>query len=345
MPKAPTSAIGLDLGRYALKSVLIQRKGADRFILTHYASLPVTEPPDSPEVLGRQLKALLKKMGGSAKAYAVAVSSPDSLIRIIEQPETPPDILREALRLNGMALLNQDCKEFVLDCDNIPTAESSLEPERHNRKRYLVGGLPRTQVSTLHQTLESQVGLVDALQLAPICALNAFEFAFPEVYNTQAFFLVEIGHINSTVMVGVKRELVLVRTIDFGGKALLEALMGLSGESEDLVFKALEQDDEVMVEYTRVAVNALVREIQSSIGFLEHRHEETISKVFVSGGASKSQTLLKVLGEELQLPCESWSAAAKCESTLSANRAASLIHEELDLNVACGAATELLKGI
>jgi Tfp pilus assembly PilM family ATPase len=92
-------------------------------------------------------------------------------------------------------------------------------------------------------------------------------------------------------------------------------------------------------------VNALVREIQSSIGFLEHRHEETISKVFVSGGASKSQTLLKVLGEELQLPCESWSAAAKCESTLSANRAASLIHEELDLNVACGAATELLKGI
>jgi type IV pilus assembly protein PilM len=345
MPKAPTSAIGLDLGRYALKSVLIQRKGADRFVLTNYASLPVTEAPESAEVLGRQLKTLLKTMGGSAKAYGVAVSSPESLIRIIEQPETPPDILREALRLNGMALLNQDCKEFVLDCDNIPTSESSLEPERNNRKRYLVGGLPRNQVSMLQQTLEAQVGLVDALQLAPICALNAFEFTFPEVFSTQAFFLVEIGHINSTVMVGVKRELVLVRTIDFGGKALMEALMGLSGESQELVFTALEQDDEVMVEYTRVAVNALVREIQSSIGFLEHRHEETISKVFISGGASKSQTLLKVLGEELQLPCESWSAVAKCESTLSANRAASLIHEELDLNVACGAATEILKGI
>jgi type IV pilus assembly protein PilM len=344
MPKAPTSAIGLDLGRYALKSVLIQRKGADRFILTHYASVPVTEPPESAEVLGQQLKTLLKTMGGSAKAYGVAVSSPDSLIRIIEQPETPPDILRDALRLNGMALLNQDCKEFVLDCDDIPTSESSLEPN-HNRKRYLVGGLPRTQVSMLRQMLDSQVGLVDTLQLAPICALNAFEFAFPLVFNTQAFFLVEIGHVNSTVMVGVKRELVLVRTIDFGGKALLEALTGLSGESQEMVFKALEQEDEVMVEYTRVAVNALVREIQSSIGFLEHRHEETISKVFISGGASKSQTLLKVLGEELELPCESWSAAAKCESMLPANRAASLIHEELDLNVACGAATELLKGI
>jgi len=345
MPKAPTSAIGLDLGRYSLKSVLIQRKGGDRYILTHYASLPVSEPPESAEVLGQQLKTLLKKMGGSAKAYGVAVSSPDSIIRIIEQPVTPPNILREALRLNGMALLNQDCKEFVLDCDNIPTSESSLEPDKNNRKRYLVGGLPRTQVSMLYDTLASQAASVDTLQLAPICALNAFEFAFPAVFNTQAFFLVEIGHVNSTVMVGVKRELVLVRTIDFGGKALIEALTGLSGESQELVFNALAQEDEVMVEYTRVAVNALVREIQSSIGFLEHRHEETISKVFVSGGAAKSQALLKVLGEELELPCESWSAVAKCESTLPANRAASLIHEELDLNVACGAATELLKGI
>jgi Tfp pilus assembly PilM family ATPase len=345
MPKAPTSAIGLDLGRYALKSVLIQRKGSDRFILTHFASLPVTEPPESVEVLGQQVKALLKAMGGSAKAYGVAVSSPDSLIRIIEQPETPPDILRDALRLNGMALLNQDTKEFVLDCDEIPASESSLEPGQANRKRYLVGGLPRTQVSMLRQTLDAQVGLVDVLQLAPICALNAFEFTFPSVFNTQAFFLVEIGHLNSTVMVGVKRELVLVRTIDFGGKALMEALTGLSGESEELVFKALEQEDEVMVEYTRVAVNALVREIQSSIGFLEHRHEETVHKVFVSGGASKSQTLLKVLGEELELPCESWSAVSKCESTLPASRAASLSNAELDLNVACGVATEILKGI
>jgi Tfp pilus assembly PilM family ATPase len=345
MPKAPTSAIGLDLGRYALKSVLIQRKGNDRFLLTHYASVPVTEPPETAEALGRQLKALLKAMGGTAKSYGVAISSPESLIRIIEQPETPPDILRDALRLNGMALLNQDCKEFVLDCDEIPASTSSLEPGQTNRKKYLVGGLPRTQVSMLKETLDSHVGMVDALQLAPICALNAFEFAFPTIFNTQAFFLVEIGHVNSTVMVGVKRELVLVRTIDFGGKALMEALTGLSGESEDMVFKALEQEDEVMVEYTRVAVNALVREIQSSIGFLEHRHEETISKVFISGGASKSQSLLKVLGEELEIPCESWSAVSKCESALPANRTASLVQEELDLNVACGVATELLKGI
>ena len=110
------------------------------------------------------------------------------------------------------------------------------------------------------------------------------------------------------------------------------------------MLQALEQEDEVMVEYSRVALAALLREIQNSIGFLEHRHEETISRIHVSGGPAKSPTLLKVLSEELGLPCEAWSAVSKCESALPANRAEAFAAEALDLNVACGAAAELLKG-
>jgi Tfp pilus assembly PilM family ATPase len=207
-----------------------------------------------------------------------------------------------------------------------------------------VGGLPRAQVSVVGSAVEHSGPGVGALQLAPICAFNAFEFAYPEVFNEQAFFLVDIGHNASTVMVGSKRELILVRSIDCGGKALVEALMGLSGEGREAVLQALDQEDEVMVEYSRVALAALIREIQNSIGFLEHRHEETIHRIYVSGGPAKSQTLLKVLSEELALPCEAWSAVSKCESALPANRAEAFAAEALDLNVACGAAAELLKG-
>jgi Tfp pilus assembly PilM family ATPase len=335
--------IGVDLGRYSLKSVLLQKKSGNRIVLTHYASQAFDEPADSAEKLGRHLKTLFKTMGGSAKACAIGVSSADALIRIIEQPETPVEILRDALRLNGMALLNQDCKAFVLDCDRIPTNENSTEPDAAGRKRYLVGGLPRTTVALVGSAVEQAGHDVTAMQLAPICAFNAFEFAYADVFNHQAFFLVDIGHTSSTVMVGVKRELILVRTIEFGGKALVEALVGLSGEGRQAVFQALEEEDEVMVEYTRVALNALVREIQNSIGFLEHRREETIGKIYVSGGPAKSQTLLKILAEELHLPCESWSAAAHCESALPASRAANLAKDSLDLNVACGAAAELLQ--
>jgi len=342
MAKAPTSVIGVDLGRYSLKSVLLQKK-AGRIVLTHFASMPITEPAATADALAHQLKDLFKQMGGSAKACAIGVSTPDSIIRIIEQPETPPELLREALRLNGMTLLNQDCRDFVLDCDRIVPMGAPNEADALGRKRYLVGGLPRPQVTLVGTALQNAGNEVSVMQLAPICAFNAFEFAHEEVFNNQAFFLVDIGHTNSTMMVGLKRELILVRNIDFGGKALIEALTSLSGEGREAVLAALEQEDEVMVEFARVAINALIREIQNSIGFLEHRHEETIPKIYVSGGPAKSQALLKVFTEELRLPCESWSAVSKCESALPANRTAILAQNGIDLNVACGAAAELLK--
>ena len=70
------------------------------------------------------------------------------------------------------------------------------------------------------------------MQIAPVCVFNAFEFAQPEEFQKHAFFLIDIGHTSSTMMIGVKGELVLVRQIDFGGRLLLETLMALSGESQ-----------------------------------------------------------------------------------------------------------------
>ncbi len=346
MAKASNSVIGLDLGRNSLKSVLLQRKGANRFVVTNFASRSVAEPIDSVESLSRELKSLFKEMGGSAKTCAIGVSYPGALIRIIEQPATPPYILRDALRLNGMALLNQDCRDFVLDCDEIPSPKQAgpTEDGSPRQHRYLVGGLPRTEVAQIGDAVEKTGTILGAMQLAPVCAFNAFEFANPECFNNEAFFLVDIGHSTTTVMVGVKRELVLVRSIEFGGKPFIDALTGLSGEDSETVFDALEHEDEVVVEYTRVALTALVREIQNSIGFLEHRHDETIRQLHISGGIARSRTLLKVLSEELSLPCETWSAVGMCEAALPPNQLEAFTRDAVDLNVACGAAAELLKG-
>ena len=152
MAKALTSVIGVDLGRYSLKSVLLQRKGGNRFVVTHYASRVLSGPVDSADTLGQELKALFKTMGGSAKACAVGVSSPDALIRIIEQPETPSEILRDALRLNGMALLNQDCKGFVLDCDEISSSEPATPGEQGGSVKCFGQRAPvRRQLRAEHQ--------------------------------------------------------------------------------------------------------------------------------------------------------------------------------------------------
>jgi Tfp pilus assembly PilM family ATPase len=349
MAKTLSSAIGVDLGRYSLKSVLLQKKGANRYVITHFASMPVNESEErTPEALGAQLKALVKHMGGTAKGCAVAVSSPDALVRIIEQPETPPEILRDALRLNGATLMNQDCKGFVLDCvDCEMPAATPQTPAAANgpvaQRRYLVAGLPRAEVTQLAQVFEAGgLGNVAAVQLAPVTVFNAFEFAQKEVFDNQAFFLIDFGHLSSTMMIGARRELSLIRSVDFGGKSLVEALCGLSGESPDTVLSALAQEDEVMVEYARMALMALTREIGSSIGFYEGRREETISQIWVSGGLARNATLLRLLGEELRMPCQPWVAVERCEVNVSSAKRAQLAEEMLDYSIACGAAAQLL---
>jgi Tfp pilus assembly PilM family ATPase len=104
MAKRGNSVIGLDLGKHAFKGVVLHRKGQSRYVLTSYASREVPENLDSSDDLAQQVKLLLKDLGGNAKGCAIAVSDPSSLLRIIEQPDTPVDLLRQALRLNGLAV-------------------------------------------------------------------------------------------------------------------------------------------------------------------------------------------------------------------------------------------------
>jgi Tfp pilus assembly PilM family ATPase len=344
MAKTLNTVIGVDLGRYALKSVQLQKKGG-RLAVTHFASQPVDETLErTPEELGKQLKALIKRMGGTAKACAVAVSSPEAMVRIVDQPDTPPEILRDALRLNGLALLNQDCRNYVLDCDYIPTTQP-LQGEygAPPQKRYLVAGMPREQVDIVGKLIqESGAGALHSLQLAPISIFNAFEFAKPDVFAQQAFFLLDVGHTTSTMLVGSKREMVLIRNIDFGGKTLIDTLSGLSGTPTELVLSTLEQDDELMVENARLALNLLTREIGSSIGFFEGRREETIGQVWISGGLAKSRTVLRLLSEELHMPCQAWNAVEPVDIAVPAHQRDQFREDIIDFSVACGAASQLL---
>jgi len=341
MAKAPTSVVGLDLGRSSLKAVLLHRSSADRLSITHYATQHTPSNLQSPDQLAGDIRNLLKSMGGTAKACAVAVSSPEAIIRIIDQPETPTNLLRDALRLNGMTLLNQDCRQFVLDCDRIPV--SAPETIEGGKQRYLVGGLPRPQVDTVQKAIETAFGSFSNFQLGPISLFNAFESANPETFSKGGFLLIDIGAVSSTIVLGARRELVLVRTVDIGGTTILDALEALSGEPRESVLIALQQEDEMMIENGRVAMMNLSREIANSIGFFEARREERISKIHVSGGSAKSPALLRILKDEVHLACEPWNPLAGCDVSVAASRRLALADAAFDLHVAFGAAAELIK--
>ena len=335
MAKAPTSVIGLDLGRHSLKCVQLNRRGENRYAVTHYAVHPINEPLDSPEKLAEAIRPVLKEMG-SARAFSISVSHPEALIRLTDQLATPCEILR----INGGTLMNQDCRDLVVDCAEVAVGQN--EKLEAGKKRYVVAGLPRTEVSRLQVALEAVGQGVNGMQLAPISLFNAFEFSQAETFNNQAFILVDIGFLSSTMVLGSKKELILVRNAEVGGHTIVETLSAMSGESRESVLIALEQQDEMMIDNARVALMNLTREISSSIGFFEGRREETVSKIHVSGGAAKSPALLRVMSEELHIPCEPWNPFDPCEVSLPSKQRDRFVGEMFDLHVACGAAASLL---
>ena len=321
-----------------MKAVLLQRKGNGRLTLSRFATRELSVELRTADELAANLKALLQELGGSAKACGIAISSADSFVRIVEQPEMPAETLRDALRFNSQTLLNQDCRDFVLDCDRIAHTPAD------GLVRYLVGGLPRMQVQMVQDACTKNKLPITTLQLSQLSVFNAFEFSNEETFNTQGFVLVDIGHLSTEVIVGAKRELILARTLDYGGNHFVEELIchGASGPEE--VTQALAEEEVLTVENARLSLTEVVRSISSSIGFVEARHEVAIPRVFVSGGMAKSPTILKILSEELQLPCETWDPFARSENAVPAARKTALAAEIPVLSAAFGAAAEILKG-
>jgi len=343
----PSSVIGIDLGRHSIKTVALQRRGGSRFVVSNYNVHIMETAPQTAEQLAAELKLALKDMGAGAKTCAIAVSTSDSLIRIIEQPETPKEILRDAIRLNGLSLLNQDVKSFVLDCEKIsqtPAKKEGAAATASQPIKYLVAGMPRVRVQLIDEAFgQCKKASIRSIQLASVCTFNAFEFAYPEAFANEAFLLVDIGHQNSTVTVGVKKELVIVRAIEYGAATLQAFLVANGAANAAEAIKQLEAYEEVTVDNARLSLAALTREIASSIGFFEGRREENITKVYVSGGGARLKTLLSLLGAELHIPCEAWNPFTTCEVALPAARKETLAEDFVSLNVACGAAAEALR--
>jgi Tfp pilus assembly PilM family ATPase len=361
MARRGNSVFGIDLGKHVFKGVLLQRKSDDRFVLTSYASREVPEEITTPEELAQQLKLLLKDLGGSAKGCAIGVSDPESLLRIIEQPNTPIDLLRNALRLNGLMVLNQECKDFVLDCALLsrePTNGSGTNgaangstdvptpapvQNGNGKTKYLVGGMLRPAVKQISDACVKSRVSADILQLAPVCSFNAFEFAYPDTFAKEAFLLLDMGHLQSTVMIGNQKELVLVRSIDYGGKALTHALTADGALDADAARVMMKEGDAGMADICRGSLARLATEVRNSIGFFEGQHEQSIHRIFVSGGLARTETILQTLSDELGLPCEIWDPLETCEVALPPEKRQALPREFVSLNVACGAAFEYLR--
>jgi type IV pilus assembly protein PilM len=335
--------IAIDLGSRTTKAVSVERTEGG-FKLTRFAlqDAPIYEKNISPELLGDHLKNILQALESKTKQINLAVGVGDSVLRNTEMPLMPLPEMRTVLKFNSKVYLQQDLPDYVFDCYILPPkggAEAfKPEPGKVIKQRVWIGGARRQILEDMQAAARVANLQPDQVNLAVLGPVNAFEMAHPDVFQKEVVALVDLGFKNSTISVLSAGELALSRVVGIGGDKLTAGL----AESINVSYAEAEGIKIGMPGEVESSLQPLLsplgRELRASIDFFEHQQDKTVSQIFVSGAAARSDFILTALQTELMVPCRSWNPSSFLQMGLPPQQVGEIEQVAPELAVAVGTA-------
>jgi len=341
--KTKDQMVSVDLGGRTTKAVQIQRKGGG-FVLSSYALLdaPVYEKSLSPEMLSEHLKNVCGVLGLKPRSVTLAVGVNDSLMRQAEMPMMPVDDMRQILKMNSKAYLQQELQGYAFDCHIFSASLNQSNGAKTTgavaKSKVLVAGAKRQFIDELQDGLKRAALATDAIVPGVIGPVNALELAMPDVFAQNNVALVDIGFKSSSISILQQGELILNRVVSIGGDRLtagLAEVMNVSYAEAEGIKVGMPTEVQAQLESLMMPLG---RELRASIDFFEHQQEKTVSQVFVSGASARSELMMQILQSELSVECKPWNPAAAFELQLPPQQASEFEHIAPQLSVAIGAA-------
>jgi type IV pilus assembly protein PilM len=300
----------IDLGSRTTKAVLLDRQ-ADGFRLSRFTvqDAPIYDKVLPQGLLTEHLRAIVTTMQPKTRQVTIAIGAGDSVLRSTELPLMPLDEMRQMVKLNPKNYLQQDLRDYIFDCYIVPP-RSRPQPDatKHAIAKFKVwvGGVRRELLQTI-ETAVKQAGLIPAnVTLALLGPVNALEFSQPDIFNTEAVALVDLGFKTSSISILSDGDLCLSRSVELGGDRLTTGLaeaMNITYAEAEGIKIGMPQEVEG---HLQPLVSPLGRELRASIDFFEHQREKTVNKILISGGTARSAFLLQMLQTELGVACKAW---------------------------------------
>jgi type IV pilus assembly protein PilM len=299
-------------------------------------------------MLSEHLRDVAQSLQPKTRQVTLSVSAADSILRGIELPLLPVNQMRQMLRLNSKAYLQHDLSDHTFDCYIVPPDPKKSDGAKAapaakgtvQKFKVWAGGVKTNFINEVQTAVKSAGFVPDVVALTVLGAVNAFEFAHPDIFATKVIALVDLGFRSSTISIVSKGNLLLSRVVEIGGDRLTAGLsesMGISyAEAEGIkVGMPIEVDA-----HLQPLVAPLGRELRASIDFFEHQHEQHVESVYISGSAARSDYIRQQLQAELMVTCETWNPARDLKTDdLPADQIAELEQASAQLTVAVGAAS------
>lgn len=326
--------VAMDLGQRVTRGVYVRQAGR-QYTLVDAVSLPSPRASggwNSADELAHHFAEVHRLLGARTRRLILALPPQDALLRVAEMPDAPVHDLRAVLRHNSVRYLQQELKDHVFDCfvlSEPPSASTHSPadlrkafeadfgdgkvrihdpvPAQGKRKYVLAGGLPAEHLALLIGAATKAGLALETVTLSQMGLVQAGLTAMPAMMEREVCGFLDIGPGQTTLSIVGGGELVFTRTIATGAEAIASSLAANLNITPQVAEGLIMTMPEKVREKLAKAVFPLAEEVRASIDFFEEKRQKVVTKLFVSGGESKSDLIFHLLREELAAPvCERW---------------------------------------
>src|SRR5512138_2538127 len=297
--------VGLDIGSSSIKLAHIKQAGAE-YRLKKFGAFPL--PPDAivdgaimdhASVI-EGIKTALRDLKVHEKEVVTSLSGHSVIIKKVILPTTTPEELEESIQWEVEQYIPFDIKDVKIDFQVI----GPLKEDPSKMDVLLVA--VKSDLVNDYISVVKDAGLTPTVvDIDSIAAGNAFEFCHP-VSEEQVPMVINVGasFMNINILHGGVP--LFTRDVPMGGgiyTSEIQKQLAVSFETaEELKTGKKEASDRAdrLTEIMRTVSNILATEAQRSYNFFSATYpDRLVTKVYLTGGAAKSQFLKEMLAEKI----------------------------------------------
>ena len=303
--------MGLDLGSYLIKAAQLQKKGKGKYQLKKFGFIPI---PVNTMVDGSimntyemndAVKTLLAKERFRDKFCSIAVAGHGIINRVINVPKVSQQEFYNALRVEAETHIPHDIKEIYFDGIKTDIVEDG-------RDRVILIATRKDLIGDFIQVVSDAGVKPMSVEIDATALANIFELNYPEEKDNTVAVL-NIGASKTNIVVMSNGNVRFFRDVLTGGNFITEEItrrLKVSfQQAESLKSGTHATGDSILPNQVEEIIADVAKNMVSDIMrvfdyYTNTNPEDSVAKVFVTGGTTKSFTFMQALQSTLTIPVE-----------------------------------------
>lgn len=302
--------MGLDLGSYLIKASQIQKKRS-KYQLKKFGVIPITfnTVVDGSIMntyeMNDAIKTLLVKERFKDKFCSICIAGHGVINRVINVPKVSTEEFYKALKLEAETHIPHDIKEIYIEGVKTDIVEDGKD-------RVILIAARKDLVGDFIQVVTDAGIKPMSVEIDATALANIFELNYPEEKDKTTAVL-NIGASKINVVILSNGNIRFFRDVLQGGNDITEEItrrLKVSfQQAESLKSGSHEPGDSILPNQVEEVVADVAKNMASDIlrvfdYYINTNPEDAITKIFITGGTTKSYTFTQTLQSTISIPVE-----------------------------------------